>query len=511
MERIVRQNPSIACCAMLFEQNYYPSKGKVFVPCARRDSADSIRVSRIDSTYNSYFYGEWFIKQLKEDKDGWTKPYFESKMFAGDQEPRLLTTYAVPIHDCDGHPVALLAADMSLEQLRAHLMEDVKEMNDKYEKGHQQQSYFIVVDIEGTLIIHPDKQRIMTDYDARIGRAMKANRGTCTTEVDGVKSRLYYRNIKYTNWVMVIVTPEDVILSNGFMLNIIILAVMVLGLVAIYLFCRHQIKEIADPVAAQKAAMERELNIAHNIQMGMLPKALNSQLDIFASLTPARDVGGDLYDYYLRDGRLYFCIGDVSGKGVPAALVMAMAISAFRLLAESETDPDRIVCRMNESMARDNDLCIFVTLFVGVLDLNTGHLRYCNAGHKAPYVLSEKLTEKSEKLVTALPVDRNILIGVMSDWEFTAQDTVLAPGTMLFLYTDGLDEAEDAQRQMFGKQRIQEALKAAPADSHGIIEHMAQSVSSFVGDNEQSDDLTMLAIIYGEMMKNERLKMKNER
>ena len=422
-------------------------------------------------------------------------------MFAGDQEPRLLTTYTVPIHDRNGRAVALLGADMSLERLRSRLMEDVKEMNDKYEKGHQRQSYFIVVDMEGTLIIHPDKQRIMTGYDAKIGRAMKANRGTCTTEVDGIKSRLYYRNIKSTNWVMVIVTPEDVILSNGLMLNLIILAVMVLGLVAIYLFCRHQIKEIADPVAAQKAAMERELNIAHDIQMAMQPKAPNSQLDVSASLAPARDVGGDLYDYYLRDGRLYFCIGDVSGKGVPAALVMARVISAFRLLAESETDPNRIVCRMNEFMTRDNDLCIFVTFFVGVLDLNTGHLRYCNAGHKAPYVRSEKLTEKSEKLtekseelVAALPVDRNLPIGVMSDWEFTAQDTVLAPDTTLFLYTDGLDEAENAQHQMYSKQRIQEALKVAPADSHGLIRHMTQAVSIFVGDNEQSDDLTLLAI-----------------
>ncbi len=99
MQRIIRQNRSIVCCALLFKHDYYPSKGRVFVPCARKDAADSIIVSRIDSTYNSYFYREWFQEQLKADKSVWTKPYFESQMFAGHQKPRLLTTYAIPIDD----------------------------------------------------------------------------------------------------------------------------------------------------------------------------------------------------------------------------------------------------------------------------------------------------------------------------------------------------------------------------------------------------------------------------
>ena len=145
MERIVRQNPPIVCCAMLFKQDYYPSKGRVFVPCARKDAADKIIVSRIDSTYNSYFYGEWFQEQMKNDQSCWTKPYFESQQFAGDQEPRLLATYVVPIHDHEGHPVALLAADLSLEWLRNEVMEDIQEINSQYEKGHQHQSYFFII------------------------------------------------------------------------------------------------------------------------------------------------------------------------------------------------------------------------------------------------------------------------------------------------------------------------------------------------------------------------------
>lgn len=494
MERIVRGNTSIACCDILFEPGYYPSKGRVFIPCARRDSKGHIKVARIDSTYNSFFYGDWFREQLQKDTCTWTKPYFESKMFAGNDEPRLLTTYVVPIRQRDGRPVALLAADMSLEKLRERLMEDVKEINDQYEKGHRHQSYFLVVDREGTLILHPDKQRIMTNYDREIGRMMKTNRGTCVTVVDGVRSRLYYRNIKHTNWVMVFVTPEDVILSNGLMLNIIILTVMVVGLVAIYLFCRHQIKEIADPVAAQKAAMERELTIAHDIQMSMLPPATldipDSATTIHAMLTPARDVGGDLYDFFVRDNYLYFCIGDVSGKGVPAALVMSQVCSAFRLLAEKETEPKRIVNHMNDMMTRHNDMSMFITFFMGILHLNTGELHYCNGGHKAPYIIKDKGG------VDILPVDRNLPIGAMPDWEFTSQDAVLEPGTTLFLYTDGLDEAENAQQQMFGKARIKEMLQDISPHPDALIDHMTQVVADFVAGNEQSDDLTMLSVRY---------------
>ena len=201
-------------------------------------------------------------------------------------------------------------------------MEDIKDINNHYEKGHKHQSYFFIVDREGTYVIHPNKDLMLKPFDEKVAKAMLAHRETCVTEVDGVKSRLYYRSLKYVDWTMVIVSPVDVILAHARILNIIILAVMIVGLLAIYLFCRRQIKDIADPFAAQKAVMERELTIAHNIQMALLPQSFpeRSDIDLYASQTPARDVGGDLYDYFVHEGRLVFCIGDVSGKGVPAAL-----------------------------------------------------------------------------------------------------------------------------------------------------------------------------------------------
>ena len=416
MQRIIRQNRSIVCCALLFKQDYYPSKGRVFVPCARKDAADSIIVSRIDSTYNSYFYREWFQNQLKADKSAWTKPYFESQFFAGNQEPRLLTTYVVPIHDHDGRPVALLAADMSLEWLRSELMEDISEINNQYEKGLQHQSYFFIVNREGTYIIHPNKELMLTACDRNIGKTMMAHRGSCMMEIDGVKSRLYYRSFNYVNWTMVIVAPEDVILANAKILNIIILLTMIVGLIAIYLFCRRQIKEIADPFAAQKAAVDRELTIAHNIQMALLPQSFpeHADIDLYAAQTPARDVGGDLYDYFVLEGRLVFCIGDVSGKGVPAALLMAVMRAMFRSEARRACSAAEIVGTMNRNLSEEYAGDDFVTMFVGILDLASGHLDYCNAGHEAPLLFGQPL-----------PVLPNLPVGALADWTYEGQQEQL--------------------------------------------------------------------------------------
>jgi anti-sigma regulatory factor (Ser/Thr protein kinase) len=487
MERIVRQNRPIVCCALLFKHDYYPSKGKVFVPCARRDSTDRLVVSRIDSTYNSYFYGEWFQNQLKADHGCWTKPYFESQLFAGDEEPRLLTTYTVPIHDHDGHPVALLCADMSLEWLRGKMVEDIRSINNHYEKGCRHQSYFFIIDKDGNYVVHPNKELMLTPFDEKVGKAMSAHRGTCKTEVDGVKSWLYYRSIKFVKWTMVIVAPEDALLANARGLNIIILLVMILGLVVIYFICRRLIKGIADPVAMQKANLEHELKIANGIQMAMLPKTLNSPsgaVDLYAALTPARDVGGDLYDFFLRDNRLFFCIGDVSGKGVPAALMMAVVRAMFRSETRRADSAAAIVDTMNRSICEESTAGYFVTMFVGILDLTTGHLDYCNAGHEQPIVTGQPL-----EVILNLPV------GALSDWNYEGQQTQLQPGDILFLYTDGLSEAKNTAGELFGRKHVKDLATEHTTDSpQQLVELMETEVHRYVDDAEQSDDITLLAI-----------------
>ena len=259
----------------------------------------------------------------------------------------------------------------------------------------------------------------------------------------------------------------------------------------------HYIDELKDTTAS-KAAIENELKVAHDIQMSMLPKTFppypeRDDIDIFGSLTPAKDVGGDLFDFFIRKEKLFFCIGDVSGKGVPASLVMAVTRSLFRNIAAHVAEPDEIVRTLNDAMSEGNDTNMFVTLFVGVLDLQNGHLSYCNAGHNYAMLIGQ--------LVSMLPCDPNLPVGAMSEMTFTKQEMTIEPDTTIFLYTDGLNEAEDSCHALFGVQRIiriaEQLVKEGKNDPTTIIHKMIEGVHRFVDDAEQSDDMTILAIRYG--------------
>lgn len=259
---------------------------------------------------------------------------------------------------------------------------------------------------------------------------------------------------------------------------------------------KDYIEELKDTTAS-KAAIEKELKVAHDIQMSMLPKTFppypeRNDIDIYGTLTPAKDVGGDLFDFYIRNERLFFCVGDVSGKGVPASLVMAVTRSLFRNISTHLSEPNLIIKALNSALADSNETNMFVTLFLGVLDLHTGSLQYCNAGHNSPMIIGQD--------VQTLPCDPNLPIGVMTDWDFTCQEIRLEPQTTVFLYTDGLNEAEDATHAQFDEARIVSVVSSLLAvgdnNPETFVRTMSESVHAFVGEAEQSDDLTMLAVKY---------------
>ena len=238
--------------------------------------------------------------------------------------------------------------------------------------------------------------------------------------------------------------------------------------------------------------------------MGMLPKTFppfpeRDDVEVYGSLVPAKEVGGDLYDFFIRDEKLFFCVGDVSGKGVPASLVMAVTRSLFRSESVHEANPARIVEAMNSAMAEMNDSNMFVTLFIGVLDLPTGRLHYCNAGHCAPLLVGTS--------VGTLPVETNIPLGVVKDWKYVSQESIVSPQTLVFLYTDGLTEAENSQHEQFGEQRMFDVARKICQDNEqvDIIQHMQEAVHEFVDGAEQSDDLTMLMVQYTKEQRQERL------
>lgn len=247
-----------------------------------------------------------------------------------------------------------------------------------------------------------------------------------------------------------------------------------------------------EEVTIQKERIESELRIAHQIQMSTVPTdfQLHPALNIYGSMTPAKIVGGDLYDFFVRDGQLFFCIGDVSGKGVSAAMFMMMTTSLFRTCSSMESRPDGILSLINKNLCENNRKNMFVTLLVGVLDLASGLLRYSSAGHENPVIIGSE--------ATFLPLARVFPAGIIDTTVYQTQEIVMEPQTTLLLYTDGLTEARNANRELLGRQRIlaeaNRAIQAARTEPQEVIDRMVHAVSDFAGDTEQSDDLTLLAI-----------------
>lgn len=317
----------------------------------------------------------------------------------------------------------MLGADVSLEWLRLRHKRIDAQNHERFEKEFKEKSYSFVLDNDGTYLIHPNEDLILkTTFqevasqtadtaDDEVANHMRNHEsGSCKITKDGVSSVLFYSFVKYAEWTVVIVVPEAIINHQGNVLGAIILAVMLFGLIVIFFLSRALIRNIDQlrKTTAQKAGIEQELKIASHIQQSMLPKKYppypeRPDVDIYGEIVTAKEVGGDLYDYLMHDNKLFFCIGDVSGKGVPAALMMAETISLFRCEAMLDTDPSNIISRMNKTLCDTNDSYMFVTLFLGVLDLKTGQLNYSNAGHEPPMLVGT--------LARFIYVDNNIPLG----------------------------------------------------------------------------------------------------
>lgn len=225
-----------------------------------------------------------------------------------------------------------------------------------------------------------------------------------------------------------------------------------------------------EETTAAKERIESELRIARDIQMGMVPSVFpafpnRDDIDIYAVIDPAREVGGDLYDFMLQNDRLYFCIGDVSGKGIPASLFMSAVVNLFRMLAKEGFPPEYIATRLNETLTENNENGMFCTLFIGDIDLNTGKLHYCNAGHNPPVIMARQLNSNAPTEPTLLEMETNAPIGLWPDLEFVGEEIGNIKDRPLFFYTDGLSEAEDANQQQYGEERLLDILGGQPFDS----------------------------------------------
>ena len=264
-------------------------------------------------------------------------------------------------------------------------------------------------------------------------------------------------------------------------------------------------------INAAKERIENELQIARDIQMSMVPGTFPNRegLDMYATMTPAKQVGGDLYDYILSNDRLYFAVGDVSGKGVPASLFMAQATQLFRTLAAQQMMPAEICNHMNNAFTSDNNESgMFVTFFIGLIDLTTGHLDFCNAGHNPPVIGG------GDRQGEFLVMESNAPFGLWPELEYVGEQIDTIMGRPLFVYTDGLNEAENQQQEQFGDDHMLNLLRQSQfASARQTIETMADAVSQHRNGAEPNDDLTMMCICLtpqGYSMRKE-LKIKNQK
>ena len=243
-----------------------------------------------------------------------------------------------------------------------------------------------------------------------------------------------------------------------------------------------------------KERIESDLRIARDIQQSMIPQKFppfpeRTDIDLFASMTPAKAVGGDLYDFILLDEKLYFCLGDVSGKGVPASLFMAVARNLFRVVSQQGLPPAEIADKLNNALSEDNDSGMFVTMFIGIIDLPTGRLDFCNAGHNPPVI---KMHDGTTHFIE---MEANAPLGLWAGLPYEGEHIDDISGCPFFVYSDGLNEAENENHDQYGDDLLLEMLeKHEFVSSQQTVEMMKADVVRHANGAEQSDDLTMLCV-----------------
>ena len=245
----------------------------------------------------------------------------------------------------------------------------------------------------------------------------------------------------------------------------------------------------------QKASMDRDLQIAQEIQQGLLHQTFpafpnRTDIDIYGLQLPAKKVGGDLFDFIMRENKLFFCIGDVAGKGVPAALFMAVTCNLFRYSSKRSVDPAAIVSAISNQLQQGNESNMFCTLFVGIMDMETGELNYCNAGQNGPIFIHDGKC-------TIIKPNGDIPAGLIEGYKYKNENKVLVPGDSIFLYTDGVTEAENRDKKLFGEEALLEVVdRCKNASMSDLAENVRYEVSAFVDFAEQSDDFTILCLKY---------------
>jgi len=541
--QILDKNPELNGCSIAFEPYYFPERGRYFSAYSFNDKG-TILTTQEGNEHYEYFYLDWYQLCKLLDRPVWTEPFLDFNPDNINSE-EMIASYCKPMKDNNGDYIGTVSVDISLEWL-SKTISAVKPYPN---------SYSIMIGQGGTYFVHPDSTKLvyqsiftesMDHPDSamvELGHAMqRGENGMRQLEVDGEDCFVFFKPLGTTGWSVAIVCPESDIFGSFNKLRRAVMGTVIGGLLLLMLACgfsiRHELKPLthlarqAETIAsgdfsvtlpddgrtdevgqlsdsftymqhslvnyieelkdttAQKASIERELKVASEIQMSMVPRMFppfpnRKDIDLFASISPAKEVGGDLYDYFIQDEKLSFCVGDVSGKGIPASLFMAVTRNLFRIVAQQGHTPVEIANQINTILSRDNDQAMFVTMFIGKVDLRTGHLEYCDCGHNAPVIDGQFLDMKYH----------NQPLGLIEDVPFYGESIDNIKGKQILLYTDGLNEAENAEKEILGNERLLELMQDAQGlASRQVVDMLVAAVEEHRAGAEQNDDLTLLCL-----------------
>lgn len=549
LQATVAQTPELYGSAIAFEPYAYRATREFYAPYYYRDG-DQIKFSQLADSYQNlpYIHWDWYQIPKELQKAEWSEPYFDE-----GASNILVSTYSVPFYakrQGGKQFSGVVTADVSLDGL-TKLISSVKVLDTGYAALLSRNGMILAHPLKDSIMNDTFFSIAESRNDPamrELGRKMiRGETGfVLYKSLMGTRSWMYYAPIRSTGWTLAVVFPEQELLKHAKQLSLTMATMGFIGVVLLILaivyitrliirplrtladaadeiakgnfdvalpevnsgdevgiltqdfeMMRKSLKDYIKNLTETTAAKERiqsELKVATNIQASLLPRIFpafptHSEFDVFASMVPAKEVGGDFYDFFFIDDKhLCFLIADVSDKGVPAALYMMVAKTLLKSEGQRLKQPDQILESVNRTLAMDNDACMFATVFLGILDTSTGEVRFSNAGHNPPLLVNEAG-------VAYLNMQPGLMIGPIEDTVYTTESLILKPGDTLFLYTDGVTEAKSPQDALFGEDRLLSALSsAAHKDLPEIVQHIGEAVAKHANGAPQSDDITMLAL-----------------
>ncbi len=495
LENIILLHPDICGVAVGLdpEQKYFPSQGKYGYALYATNIDGEMKHFRLDTDVD-YSKKDWY-RCAKERHDTYWNSFYES---AGG---KIVSSFSLPLIDGNDDVCGVFALDFNPDRLRQQCQEITSLKRD----------IVTILDKDFRFISHPDESKQLTsaaDDGSELWNSMieKCRSGTVSGMVTGKKAGedyvLYFINVKRTGWTVCVECPLEEAYSGVNELEFQTAVISILSLLIVVLCFTFLYMKMRGALLS-KASIEADLKVAKDLQMGMLPKKQpafpeRNDMDIFGLLYPAKDVGGDLYDYILKDDKLIFCIGDVSGKGIPAAMFMSIVVTYFHGSSRKIVNVSEFVSSLNDLMVSQQSDNMFCTFFIGILNLRNGRLDYCNAGHDAPIIIRRS---EGRYIPEFLTCSQNLVVGAIEDFVFKADHTTLHPGDSLFLYTDGVTEAENKKQKLFGMEatlgsirKIFEKDGTAPVCEK--VTSMMNKLHRHVDGYHQSDDITMLMAEY---------------